>query len=797
MPQKERRNSTGKYGKSGEEREKRGGKKGRRKSTGSSRRLTEDDEERTSRGKEIAAAKGLKWTKHIPSTTGSPYTPVLRDDSHLAQQEVAFLDVGRAQPTHAYDVGGDWKLLYKKPGDDGPEKPIGPGIKPRTPKSSPKPSPKLKRDKLPPPMKIYVRRWDGPRLALELVKPSDTIDTIQRRLEKEHKIPRKQQRLRFGNEPLDRPSNTLKDHNIRDSDTLDLDPMVIHVREPYSNKKHTLVVDPRESIDEIKDKVEDETGIPKKDQILTFKKKPLDDDYKTLQEYGIKHQDTLDLEPMEIKVRTPDGRITPLIVDPDDTINDVKKQVEKKLGIPPKDQRPTFKGEPLPDNSTLDDNDIHHGDIIDLTPMKIRVRAPDGRTCELDVSPEDTIPEIKDRVEDELGIPPKDQRPEFKGRPLPDDSNLKDNKIKHGDTIDLGPMEIKVRTPEGDIIPLIVNPDDTIEDVKDQVSYEAGILPEEQRPTFKGRPIPDRSTLDDNNIRHGDVIDLSPMEIKVKAPDGRVANIPVTPNDTIEDVKDKVEDQLGIPVEDQRPTFNKKPLEDDTTLRDNGIKHGDTIKLKPFRIYVTDLDRNTEKYDCSPTDTIADIKSRIAGNTGIKPDDQRLFFKGTPLNDNRTTLADNGIQHEDELILEPFTIHVRLPGGKKLTFNVNPRTTNPHDVKNLVQKSEGIMPSKQILKHKGKDLDNPDSLQDNGVQHNDTIDLRMKPVIKLEEPPKRDLKKYLDPDRYGKVTVTTYKTRYDGEPGESVIDGKIKEETTNFKWETHRLRDEEEEEYEE
>ena len=43
---------------------------------------------------------------------------------------------------------------------------------------------------------------------------------------------------------------------------------------------------------------------------------------------------------------------------------------------------------------TLDEE--RHGDIIDLTPMKITVRAPDGRTCDLDVNPEDTIP-VKSR----------------------------------------------------------------------------------------------------------------------------------------------------------------------------------------------------------------------------------------------------------------------------------------------------------------------------------------------------------------------------------------------------------------
>jgi len=965
----------------------------------SPRRKTELDEDRKAKAKEMAAEKGLLWTKDVPKE-GKQYIPVKRDDSHLAAKEIGFLDIGKAEPTHAYDVGGDWKLLYKKPGME--NKPIGPGISPR---ASPRNSPKPRKNRLPPPMKIYIRKWDGTRLCLENVKPDDTVSDIQKRIEDEHFIPREHQRLRFGSRPLDKPKETLKDCGIVDCSTLDLDPMKIHVREPYRNKKHTLNVNPFDTIDQIKDQVEDKTGIPKKHQILTFDGEPLDDkDHKTLEDLGIEHDDTLDLHPMEIKVRAPDGRVCDLIVDPEDTINDVKKQVKKKLGIPAKDQRPTFNGDPLPDNSTLEDNDIRHGDVIDLTPMQIKVRAPDGETCTLTVNPDDTIPEIKDQVEKKLGIPPKDQRPEFDGKPLPDNSTLEDNGINHGDTIDLSPMKIKVRAPDGrtceltvqpeDTIPAIkkqvkkkldiptkqqkptfknkplpddsnlrdngikhgdvidlqpmqikvrapdgrsctlnVMPDDSIPDVKKQVEKKLGIPPRDQRPVFNDKPLPDNSTLDDNGIEDGDVIDLEPMEIKVKAPDGRKTQLQVTPDDTIDDIKKRVKKKLGIPTEDQRPRFNNKPLPDDSTLRDNGIRHGDTInldpmeikvvapdgrstdlmvipdytiddikkrveknlgippedqrpefkgrpleddtstlrdnnirhgdtihlqpmeiqvkapdgrianlevspddtiddvkkkvkkqlgipakdqrptfngeplpkkstlrdngirhgdmiELTPMEIYVIDLDGKKGTYEVTPSDTIGELKSRVEDETGVEPQDQRLVFETKLLTDDNKTLGDVGIEHQDTLKLEPFRVHVRLPGGKKITFEVNPRTSTPMDVKNMVNQSEGIIPTKQILKFKGMELDDPMTLKDNGIQHDDTLDLRLaSPPPKPTTPEvKKSYLKPLDPDRFGRVTVTTYKTRYDGEPGESFIDGEIKRDVTDFKFEKPTLR---------
>ena len=45
-------------------------------------------------------------------------------------------------------------------------------------------------------------------------------------------------------------------------------------------------------------------------------------------------------------------------------------------------------------------------------------------------------------------------------------------------------------------------------------------------------------------------------------------------------------------------------------------------------------------------------------------------------------------------------------------------------------------------------------------------------------------------DRYGTITVRKFKTRYDGEPGDSVIDGPISTETTTFKIEKPTLKSE-------
>lgn len=205
------------------------------------------------------------------------------------------------------------------------------------------------------------------------------------------------------------------------------------------------------------------------------------------------------------------------------------------LGVPCVDQRPTFQGAPIKNGTTLRDNNIRHGDVINLEPMQIKVKAPDGSVAKLFVKPNFTISDIKNRVEEELGIPIEDQRPTFRDVPLENDRNtLRENDIRNGDVINLEPMEIGVKAPDGSTAKFIVTPEDTIQNIKKKVKKALRIPVEDQRPTFEAEPLENDSTLRDNNIRHGDVINLEPMEIRVKTPDGRTVNLAVTPDDTIQ-----------------------------------------------------------------------------------------------------------------------------------------------------------------------------------------------------------------------------------------------------------------------
>jgi len=503
-------------------------------------------------------------------------------------------------------------------------------------------------------MQILIKTLSGKVFHLN-VEPSDSVENLKAMIEAKQGILLVQQILVYDGRTLEN-GKELRDYNIQRESTIHIVDKIRQVIQIYiktlTGKTFYLDVEPNESINSLKAKIQEKEDIPKDQQRLVYAGRILENG-KNLQDYNIQKESAINLifqkirKGRQIFIKTLKGETFHLDIEPSDSIEYVKAKIEYQEGIPRIQQRLIIAERELEEGKNLNDYNIQNQTVINLLILRkegltVFIKSSTGKAIPLEVDLSEKIADVKAKIQNNEAIPVEQQRLICSGKQLSDGSTLRDHNIKNECILDLmlrtkNWKKIFVKTLTGKTIDLVVEMSSTIENVKAKIFEKLDVPPHQQRLIFEGTVLEDSLTLDFYKIQEGSTLDLilrmkGWMQIYVKTLTGRVISLDVELCDSIEKVKAQIKDHKEILSPEQIIlSFSGKELEDDRTLNDYCIQKESMLEMtceqkfldKMYLIY-----RENEKIkEKIIDDSIVKKQSTIQSSTRLQFKEDPLFLK--------------------------------------------------------------------------------------------------------------------------------------------------------------------------
>ncbi|KAJ5077470.1 polyubiquitin-c [Anaeramoeba ignava] len=403
-------------------------------------------------------------------------------------------------------------------------------------------------------------------------------------------------------------------------------------------------------------------------------------------------------------------------------ISSVKKYFEENEGMKQQNQTIFFQNEKLEDDKTLNDCGIKHGDVLkmDSSEIMIEIHCSKFETMKIFIDPKETIGKVKQIIEEKLGFFQIQQDLFFDNKNLGDDKTLQENKVKHKSRMLFFlngsknlKMKVKVQHFEK-IIEYEVFTNEGIYNLKKKIEENFKILCDKQKLFYNRSEIYIYNNFQTEIIPNNAIIQLITDEDEDRDLKLTIKNdskneeyqIETKFGATLEELKEIIEEKVGIVQNKQITLLNEKELDDlDKKLLYYLINNGDVIhvqenrKQKPyFDINIQSVSGKVFSLNVKESDKIRFLKKQIQKQLQIPFEKQILFYKGKYLNDVSTLSSVSIFKKDSNNVLiqmvDPNTkviVNINMPGDEKTVHQIECEIGNTiYDLKKLIEE-KGIV----------------------------------------------------------------------------------------------------------
>lgn len=498
---------------------------------------------------------------------------------------------------------------------------------------------------------LTLEVYTGAIIQLEL-SDSEHVDRLYAEVNRQARVPYQRQEIVYDGRVLEMGLK-IDAYNIPDQTTLlvnlrDYEVMVFV--KTLTGQTIMLTVSPRDTVAQVKAKIQQQEGFPIKNQRLIFVGEQLHDNHRFL-DYPIEHESAVHLviregNTFEIYVQTPTAGTRVFEVDPKGPVEQLKTKLRDRDGIPCDLQQLFYRDRLLDSNRSIEENGINSGSTLRLSIDRSRSTqisiSFQQETFPLWVSRYNTILHVKRMIAEKKNISP-DFQLFFARNVLENDRTLNDYTIEtnHMLHVHLARLQftVTVQGDENGPVQCEELANQTVFDVKSFLFNKLNAPVKEQQLFLEGSELENMSKLSDCGISDGCNLDLvlsqplHPREaaknpkgavLFVKTLTGKTVMVDITPTDTVLSLKEQILAKEGVEVGHQALVCGGKILDNDTTVSESGLQNQSVLHLvlrvpsqSPVTVTVECGEQSLE-VPLADGATVEWLKEEIASRTGIQ-----------------------------------------------------------------------------------------------------------------------------------------------------------------------------------